>query len=368
MLTKSPLVSVIIPMYNSAKFIPQTLESLLYQTMTDFEVIVIDDCSTDKSVEVVESFAERFGGRLNIIKLPKNTGMPGIPRNMGIKVARGKYIAFLDSDDLYTKTALEEVATLLENYQADILYLNDTYRLFKGNVLSFKDPRMTDFAMLTNPKSLSLAQWRDPLLPRPKPVAEPTFESDNLAERVRHWVEWKYRAAMCSNFCRRDFLIENDITFPDMVAYEDHIFNFTCVCLAKKILFAPNVVYIIRKRLGSASRDKTDDKNLENYFHKWINILKIGFNELEKFMARLPFFATRANYRHAVLRFFFTCLVIRKFTDKYSPNDSPLIYQFLKKEFHPDDAALSSFLFDLVNVQRLKILELQTALQKISKD
>ena len=46
MLTKSPLVSVIIPMYNSAKFIPQTLESLLYQTMTDFEVIVIDDCST----------------------------------------------------------------------------------------------------------------------------------------------------------------------------------------------------------------------------------------------------------------------------------------------------------------------------------
>ena len=53
MSTKNPLVSVIIPMYNSAKFIPQTLESLLYQTMTDFEVIVIDDCSTDNSVEVV---------------------------------------------------------------------------------------------------------------------------------------------------------------------------------------------------------------------------------------------------------------------------------------------------------------------------
>ena len=55
-----PLVSVIMPMYNSAQFIPQTLESLLYQTMKDFEVIVVDDCSTDNSVEVVESFKPKF--------------------------------------------------------------------------------------------------------------------------------------------------------------------------------------------------------------------------------------------------------------------------------------------------------------------
>lgn len=59
---KIPLVSVVIPMYNSAKFIEQTLESLLYQTMRDFEVVVVDDCSTDTGVEVVESFAERLGG------------------------------------------------------------------------------------------------------------------------------------------------------------------------------------------------------------------------------------------------------------------------------------------------------------------
>ena len=58
---KIPLVSVVIPMYNSAKFITQTLESLAYQTMRDFEVVVVDDCSTDNSVEVVESFANRGG-------------------------------------------------------------------------------------------------------------------------------------------------------------------------------------------------------------------------------------------------------------------------------------------------------------------
>ena len=60
MLNKFPLVSVIIPMYNSAKFIPQTLESLLYQTMTDFEVVVIDDGSIDNSIAIVENYAEKF--------------------------------------------------------------------------------------------------------------------------------------------------------------------------------------------------------------------------------------------------------------------------------------------------------------------
>lgn len=60
MVRKIPLVSVIVPMFNSAKFIPQTLESLLRQTMKDFEVVVVDDCSTDNSIEVVESFINRF--------------------------------------------------------------------------------------------------------------------------------------------------------------------------------------------------------------------------------------------------------------------------------------------------------------------
>lgn len=63
---KIPLVSVIIPMYNAARFISQTLESLLYQTVKDFEVVVVDDCSTDNSVEIVKSFAPKFsvGGGL----------------------------------------------------------------------------------------------------------------------------------------------------------------------------------------------------------------------------------------------------------------------------------------------------------------
>ena len=348
--SRNPLVSVIMPMYNSAKFIPQTLESLLYQTMKNFEVIVIDDCSTDNSVEVVESFSERFGGRLHIIKLPKNTGTPGIPRNAGIKTARGKYIAFLDSDDLYTQTALEEVTTLLENYQADVLYLNDTY------MVSFNDSRINNFAALTNSANFFIPNWRYPFLTRPKPVDEPTFESDNLEERIKHCIEWKYRAAMCCNFCRRDFLLENNITFPDMIAYEDNIFNFACICLAKKLLLAPNIVYIIRARPGSITRDETSIKDAEKYFRKWLNVLNSEFNELEKFMMQISFFKTHIEYRYAVLEFFFRLLIERKFKNKYSQEYSPLIYQLLKKEFHPDNAALASYLFNLNNIQQSRMI------------
>ena len=156
---KIPLVSVIIPMFNAAKFIPQTLESLLYQTMKDFEVVVVDDYSTDNSVEVVEGFKMRFdslGVKLHVIKLPKNTGKPGLPRNVGIQFARGKYISFLDSDDLYTKTALEELSTLAEKYQADVVRMYNRYVLWKGQKRSVDDLTFVDTKELLNPTNWSV--------------------------------------------------------------------------------------------------------------------------------------------------------------------------------------------------------------------
>ena len=103
-----PLVSVVMPVFNAAKFISQTLESLLYQTMTDFEVVAVDDCSTDNSVEVLQSFTAHFNGRLKVIKLATNSGTPDTQRNVGIQTAHGKYVTFLD--DLFTPTAFEDLS------------------------------------------------------------------------------------------------------------------------------------------------------------------------------------------------------------------------------------------------------------------
>ena len=178
---KIPLVSVVIPMYNSAQFISQTLESLLYQTMTDFEVVIVDDCSTDNSVEVVESFADRLKN-LHVIKLPKNSGTSGTVRNFGMQLAHGKYIAFLDSDDLYTKTALEELSTLAEKFQVDIVHMGNYFVLWGGKGKSVDEPAFTDFNALINPANFITARSS-----KFQPV-EPTFETDNFAERVNKFI------------------------------------------------------------------------------------------------------------------------------------------------------------------------------------
>ena len=90
-------VSVIVPVYNAEKYLGVCLESLLIQTLTDFEVIVVDDCSTDASNTVAESYLERFGGRLKIVTLPENTGSGAVPRNVGLGLAGGEYVYFIDA-------------------------------------------------------------------------------------------------------------------------------------------------------------------------------------------------------------------------------------------------------------------------------
>ena len=85
-------VSVIIPMFNEEKYIGECLESILAQTFKDFELIVVNDCSTDSSVEVVESYAEKFGGRLKLFSTEKNSGSGAVPRNKGLNFSCGEYI------------------------------------------------------------------------------------------------------------------------------------------------------------------------------------------------------------------------------------------------------------------------------------
>ena len=96
-LPKTPLVSVIIPTYNRADFIEKAIQSVLNQTYSNFEIIVVDDGSTDSSAQIIQKLAEK-DHRIRYYKLEVNSGV-SIARNTGISLVRGKYIAFLDSDD-----------------------------------------------------------------------------------------------------------------------------------------------------------------------------------------------------------------------------------------------------------------------------
>lgn len=106
------LVSIIMPNYNGAEYLENTIKSVLAQTYTNWELLFVDDCSTDNSLEIVQAFQDE---RIRIFKNEKNSGA-AVSRNYALREAKGKWIAFLDSDDLWVPEKLEkQVAFMVEN-------------------------------------------------------------------------------------------------------------------------------------------------------------------------------------------------------------------------------------------------------------
>lgn len=100
------LVSIITPSYNSEAYIEETIESILAQTYTNWELLITDDCSTDHSTDIVKRYCQQ-DNRIKLIQLSKNSGA-GICRNISIEAAQGRFIAFCDSDDCWTPDKLEK--------------------------------------------------------------------------------------------------------------------------------------------------------------------------------------------------------------------------------------------------------------------
>ncbi len=118
--------SVIIPLYNKENYIENTLKSVLDQTFTDYEVLIINDCSIDTSVSKATSFLSE---KITIIHHNKNKGLSAT-RNTGIKNAKSDYIAFLDADDLWKPTFLETIKSLIDNFEEALIYATNYEELY----------------------------------------------------------------------------------------------------------------------------------------------------------------------------------------------------------------------------------------------
>jgi glycosyltransferase involved in cell wall biosynthesis len=114
-----PKVSIIIPVYNVEKYLAECLDSAIGQTLRDIEIICVNDGSTDRSPEILDEYAKK-DSRIIVIH-QKNAG-PGYARNVGIDLAKGKYIAFLDSDDVMRPTLCEKTVQIAERENADMTY------------------------------------------------------------------------------------------------------------------------------------------------------------------------------------------------------------------------------------------------------
>ena len=115
------LVSIIMPSYNTAKYIGQSIESVLNQTYQNWELIIVDDCSTDETEEVIQKYLS--DSRIRYLKNEKNSG-PALSRNYALREAKGKWIAFLDSDDLWCETKLEYQIGFMKSHNYHFSYTN----------------------------------------------------------------------------------------------------------------------------------------------------------------------------------------------------------------------------------------------------
>ncbi|WP_374724691.1 glycosyltransferase family 2 protein [Calidifontibacillus erzurumensis] len=134
------LVSVITPSYNSERFIKDTIESVLAQTYQNWEMIIVDDCSTDGTVRLIRKY-QRMDRRIKLFRLKQNSG-PAVARNLAIGQARGRYIAFLDSDDQWLPNKLAEQLQFMKENQIAFSYtqyrnMNESGK--PGSVVSIPD-------------------------------------------------------------------------------------------------------------------------------------------------------------------------------------------------------------------------------------
>ena len=118
---KEPLVSIVMPMYNSSRYVEESVKSVLSQSFQDWELLVVDDGSSDNSLEIVQRY-ERLDDRVHLLQNSHPSGRPASPRNLGVKMSRGRFIAFLDSDDVWLPEKLACQLPLFEDAHTAIVY------------------------------------------------------------------------------------------------------------------------------------------------------------------------------------------------------------------------------------------------------
>lgn len=177
-------VSIVVPAYKSEKTIDACIRSVIAQTYTNWEMIVIDDASPDRTSEIVKSFAEK-DSRLTLVRNDPNLGVCE-SRNKGLALAQGVWIAFLDSDDMWEADKLKKQLQLAEALNGSFLYTGVSYADFRGESLNFS---------FVPKQEIQLAEYKrhnvitcSSVLVDKKTIEGLRFEGENVREDYLFWL------------------------------------------------------------------------------------------------------------------------------------------------------------------------------------
>lgn len=251
-------ISIIIPVYNVEKYLKQCLDSILMQTFKNFQIICIDDESTDNSLKILQSYKEK-DDRFVIIQQPHSGAFEA--RNKGIKFAEGKYIQFLDSDDYFEPNLLEEMFNRAEKFNADLVVCSYKKIDDKNNIVESNNPN----------SAINIDK-----VPLEKPFCRNDFKDEIFSLLTP--VPW-------NKLYKKDLIIKNNITFPKLLIYEDIAFVHSAVACANKIIvFDKELINYRFNRYGSLvskrSKNTIDAVKSCIYLRDFL-ILKNLYNDLE---------------------------------------------------------------------------------------
>lgn len=241
--SSSPLVSVVVPVYNAEGTILKSISEIAGQSLGDIEIICIDDGSTDSTGEILDELAR---GDKRIIVLHQENKGAGAARNTGLEIARGKYLSILDADDVVRANMLSRAVSVAEADDLDIVvFRSDAYYPDKGKYRS--------------------ATWtiHEDLLPPYRVFAGVDVQRDVF----KAFVGWAW-----DKLFRTDFIRENNLSFQEIRTTNDMLFVFSAVVLAKRISVIHDVlIHHVKQSEGTLS--VTREKSWQ-CFHEALSALK----------------------------------------------------------------------------------------------
>lgn len=229
-------ISVIIPAYNVEEYLEECIHSVLNQKCR-MEIIIINDGSTDTTLDIIKSYYLKYD---NIIRINQEHSGPSIARNQGLEIAKGEYIAFIDSDDWISPDSLSNLFHVAKQNELDMILGNMTYYYSddkQSNIFDIIPHKLKNIVLSGEKCFISLMETGS------------------------------YYPMACSFICRRDWIEKHKLRFDKHIIHEDEVWTQIALCLADKVMMTDLDFYYYRKREGSIMHTLNVRIRTKSLFH-----------------------------------------------------------------------------------------------------
>lgn len=308
--SEDPLVSVIVPVHNSVRYLSECLESIFLQTLRDYELICVNDGSTDSSGEILRCFAET-DHRMRILE-QEQAGGAGSARNAAIAVARGKYLVFVDSDDKIHKNYLNMLVTPAEEHNADVVVSPDISWTGEGDGVPMRN------------------HIADKYLPKNQ-----TFSYQDVPDYILNFTD----GGPGGKLFRRSFVLDHNIQYLPIRRSEDFNFVFGAIIRAARVINLSTSGYYYRKNNPTSSENTKDQTPLmfwDATMHFRESLMQLDYFDLIK----------RSFLNNTINRMYFNMKAVKTFEGfsaifyklKEVASSDLELDQHEKKYFHDNDS------------------------------